>query len=271
MTAFQYAVLQYVPDPVRQECLNVGVVVAIPGSAAAAVRVLKKPEASRLKWLGAKDDVKFLDDLADDLSHPEVPPGATAADVLARAHTEWGGTVRVSELRAALHDDAQDLCDELYSRYVANPRTRKRAAYRDRAAARRTVANALREGLPKEAVQVRVTVPGHYETHKFDLGVRNGVLLHAIATFSFEAPDRETLQTEVDACAWAIQDVRKSTPELPITVVTIGSGGRLDAAERVYSEVGARLIREPHIEEWARGVSSQLEPLLGQNRPGDGH
>jgi hypothetical protein len=267
MTAFQYAVLQYVPDPVRQESLNVGVVVAIPGSDTAAVRMLKKPEAARLKWLGVKDDIQFLDDLADDLSHPEVPPGGTAADVLARAHTEWGGTVRVSELRAALHDDVQDLCDELYSRYVANPRTRKRAAYRDRAAARRTVATALREGLPKEAVQTRVTVPGRYEAHRFDLGLRNGKLLHAIATFSFEAPDREALQTEVDACAWAIQDVRKATPQLPITVVTIGAGERLNAAEQMYHEVGARLIREPHIEEWARGVTSELEPLLGQNAP----
>ncbi len=266
MTAFQYAVLQYMPDPARQECLNVGIVVAIPGSAAAEVRILKKPDIARLKWLGAQDDIKFLDDLADDLSHPFVHPGGTAAEVLARAHAEWGGTVRVSELRAALHDDVQDLCDELYHRYVANPRTRRKASYRDRAAARRTVAAALREGLPREAVQTRVTVPGRYEPHKFDLGLGNGTLLHAIATFSFEAPD-DALQTEVDACAWAIHDVRSTTSKLPVTVVTIGTGRRLDAAEQMYQEVGARLIREPHIKEWARGVTSELEPLLRHSSP----
>src|ERR1700683_2254809 len=177
MTAFQYAVLQYVPDPARQECLNVGIVVAIPGSASAEVRILRKADAARLKWLGAKDDIKFLDDLADDLAHPGAPPGGTAADVLARAHAEWGGTVRVSELRAALHDDVQGLCKELYQRYVAHPRPRKQAAYRDRAAARRTVSAALRLGLPKEAVQKRVPVQGRYELHKFDLGVKNGTLL----------------------------------------------------------------------------------------------
>jgi len=261
MTAFQYAVLKYVPDPARQECLNVGVVVAIPGEATAEVRTLRKTEANRLKWLGVKDDIRFLDDLADDLTHPRVPAGGTAADALRRAHTEWGGTIRVSELRAALHDDVEDLCEELYVQYVANPRTRKPVTYRDRAAARRTVAAALREGLPKEAVQTRVTVPGRYAPRKFDLGIGNGTLLHAIATFSFEASN-DVLQTEMDACAWAIRDVHKMTPGLPVTVVTIGTGRRTDAAEQAYQDVGARLIREPHIEEWARGVTSELEPVL---------
>ncbi len=268
MTAYQYAVLQYVPDPVRQESVNVGVVVAIPGSATAEVRVLKTPDAARLKWLGFKDDVEFLHDVAEDLSRPMAPPGGTAADVLASAHVEWGGTTRVTELRAALHDDPHDLCEELYGRYVANPRTHRRAAYRDRRAARRTVTTALRERLPREAVEPHVRVPGRYEEHKFDLGLRNGHLLHAIATFSFEAPDREALQTEVDACAWAIADVHTVSPYLPVTVVTIGDGSRLDQAERMYRGLGARLIREPHIDEWARGLASQLEPVFGSQHSG---
>lgn len=91
MTAYQYAVLQYVPDPERQESVNVGVVVAVPGSAAAEVCVLKRSDATRLKWLGVKDDIKFLHDVADDLSRPRVPEGGTAADALRSAHTDWGG------------------------------------------------------------------------------------------------------------------------------------------------------------------------------------
>jgi hypothetical protein len=33
-------------------------------------------------------------------------------------------------------------------------------------------------------------------------------------------------KTEVDACAWAIQDVRRTASRLPVTVVTIGTGWR---------------------------------------------
>jgi hypothetical protein len=78
----------------------------------------------------------------------------------------------VTELRAALHDNPRKLCEELYNRYIANPRTRRRAAYRDRGIARRTVTKALRARLPREAVEPHVKVPGRYEEHKFDLGLR---------------------------------------------------------------------------------------------------
>jgi Protein of unknown function (DUF3037) len=268
MTAYQFAVLQYVPDPVRQESVNVGVIVAAPGASTAEVRILKTQDTARLKWLGFKDDVGFLHDVADDLARPTVANGVTISDVLTTAHQQWAGTIRVTELRAALHDDPRDLCEELYGRYVANPRTRRRPAYRDRRAARRKVTTALRGQLPREAVKPQVKVPGHYEAHPFDLGLYNGHLLHAIAAFSFEAPDRETLQTEVAACAWAITDVRAHSPYLPITVVTIGSGSRVDHAERMYGGLGARLIREGHIDEWARGVASELEPVLKAHSAG---
>jgi hypothetical protein len=267
MTAYQFAVLQYMPDAIRQECLNVGVAVALPGQASAEVRVLRKPDAARLKWLGFKDDIEFLHQVAADLSDPAVPTaGATAADALAAAHTEWGGTIRVSELRAALHDDPRELCEDLYRRYVSNPRTHRRAAYRDRGIARRQVGKALRERLPAHYVQAKVLVPGHFERHKFDLGIGNGQLLHAIATFSFDLPDRDALRTEVDACAWAISDVRSTTAELPITVATIGGTEQLlDRAENMYGTLGARLIREANIDRWARGVASELDSRHAQH------
>ncbi len=263
MTAYQYAVLQYMPDAARQETVNVGVVVTIPDSATAEVRTLKKADAPRLKWLGVKDDIGFLHDLAEDLAHPRLPAGGkTAADALALAASEWGGTIRVSQLHAALHDDPADLCDELYDRYVANPRTKRAPAYRDRRAVRRTVTTALERRIPREAIRARASVPGRHEPHKFDLGLGNGRLLHAIATMSFDAPAGDAFQTEVDAWAWAITDVRTADATLPISVVTIGANSRLDRAATMYEALGARLIREPHIEEWARGVASELEPVL---------
>lgn len=258
MTAFQYAVLQFVPDPARLESINVGVIVADPASGTPAVRTLKKADAARLKWLGASDDIGFLTDIADDLSQPRDGAAATIA-LLTAARQQWNSTLRVSELRAALHEDAEELCEELYNRYVANPRTKRHAAYRDRGAVRRRVTNAFRVLLPKEAVRPQVKVRGNLDTYKFDVGLGNGHLLHAVTTLSFEAP-RENLQTDVDASAWAIQDVHAAEPKLPVTVVTFGSSGRLEAAERIYRQVGARLVYEAQIDEWVRGTASQLQP-----------
>jgi len=265
MTAYQFAVLRFMPDALRQETLNVGVIVVAPEPQSAVFRVLPKADA-RLKSLGFDNNIDFLQDVARGLAHPTSQPGRTVTDALSIAHTEWGGTVRVSELRAVLHDDANQLCDELFDRYVANPRTRRKPAYRDRRVARQRVTKALRARLTPEVVQAAPHVSGRFEQHKFDLGLRNGRLLHAVAAFSFELPSLNDLQTEVDACAWAISDVRALDPQLPITVVTIGDSHRqlLDRAQTMYESIGARLILESNIEEWARGIASELQPKLVQ-------
>jgi hypothetical protein len=258
MTAYQFAVLRYVPDAERQESVNVGVVVAAPDSSDAEIRILKAADAARLKWLGIRDDIAFLHDIADDLTHPD----RRAADALMHAHLEWGGTVQVSELHAALHDDPGDLCEELYNRYVANPRTRQAAAYRDKRAVRRTVTASLRAKLPPEAIRRNAVVTGRHEPHKFDLGVGSGRLLHAVAAMSFEAPAGDAFQNEIDAWAWAISDVRSTDHTLPISIVTIGGSNALQRTATMYEALGARLIREAHIEEWARGVASEVMPHL---------
>lgn len=119
--------------------------------------------------------------------------------------------------------------------------------------------------LPKERVQRKPRIKGRFEAHRFDFGLGNGRILHLVSTFSFEVPnrDKDTLQTEVDACAWAINDVRAVEVGIsitPITVVTIGESQRslLDDAESMYESLGARLVREPYIDDWARAVASEI-------------
>lgn len=126
MTAYRFVILRYVPDPVRLEMINVGVVVISEEPWHLAVRVLPRSDAGRLKWLGMDDDIDFLQDLAKEMrSSPTLgSESAWGVEMLERAHREWGGTIRASEMRAALHDDADRLCRELYARYVADPRAR---------------------------------------------------------------------------------------------------------------------------------------------------
>jgi hypothetical protein len=267
MTAFRFAILRYVPDPVRQETINVGVVVASDEPSRNAVRVLQRTEGRRLKWLGFDDDIEFLGDLADEMRSTALSDGERLWNIeaLERAHKDWGGTVRVSEMRAALHDNADQLCDELYARYVASPRVKRPSSYRDRRTARRMVSSALRQRLPKRVVKTRLIVRGRFEEHRFDIALGNGTPLHLVSTLSFEVPSKDELQTEVDAFAWAVNDVRLVEDDVPITVVTIGERQRalLDRAEKMYGSLGARLVREPQIDDWARGVSSDMRTTLG--------
>lgn len=70
-------------------------------------------------------------------------------------------------------------------------------------------------------------------------------------TLSFEGSDRVALKTEVDAVAWAIDDVRRRQPAIPISIVTIGDGKLLDSATRVYEGLRASVVREHEIPAWA--------------------
>jgi len=86
MTAYRFAILRYVPDPVRQEAINAGVVVLSGESSGIAVRILQQDDAARLKWLGMDDDIDFLQDLA-----VEIGDGRSwNLEMLERAHREWG-------------------------------------------------------------------------------------------------------------------------------------------------------------------------------------
>jgi hypothetical protein len=260
--AYQFALLLYMPDAIRQEQLNVGVAVALPDSPHAIVRTMRKSEAARLKWLGFKDDLSFLSDVREDLSEVR---GRTSVDALRAAHQSWGGTIRVSDLRGALHSDPKMLCDELYVRYVANPRTKAEPGYRDRGVAKRRVSMILKRNLRSDAVRPKVAVPGLYDTHRFDYGLQNGQVLGAITVLSFDAADRrKELQTEIDACAWAISDVRQSEErgDLDITVVTIGPESEpLARAEKIYNHLRVPLIRESEIDSWAGKVADKYPTL----------
>jgi hypothetical protein len=97
----RYSVVQFVPDPVRQEVLNVGVVVAQGRSLAA--KVIPQNQAGRLRAVGYERNLGFLRDLEEELNRgrvpeqTELPEGQTAwtTNDLEKAAREWGGTIRL--------------------------------------------------------------------------------------------------------------------------------------------------------------------------------
>lgn len=264
MTGFRYSVVRFMPDPTRQEFMNVGVVVA-QDSHGPLVRLASAAESiSRAKCLGYSGGFDFLDAIKSDV----LGWGTNATSALAMASHEWGGTVRFSEVRGVLHDDPAALCDDLYQRYVESPSTRalRSPHVRDRNFARRMVRDSLRSYLPKDVVKASTAVAGRVESHKFDAAVQNGSLLHAVSALSFEIKTERLLAAEVDACAWGISDVRDAQPNLPITVVTLGRTQRklLARAEAIYTSLGARVVGETNLDQWALGIEAQVRPHLRQ-------
>jgi len=266
MDAFRYSIVRYVPDPVRGEQINIGVVVAAEDPPTFRARFLPQSATGRLKRISARSDFRFIRDLAQQMAEaaddhlPLDQPGRArwSAAALERAAIEWANTIQFSEVRAALHEQPDALLDTLYTRYVADPRpTVKRA--RDRRWVRRRVRTSLRQALasarpaadPDELIRRDPEVEGEFEAHRFDFGLANGDLRRLVQTLSFESSDRSAVKTEADAVAWAIDDVRRRHAALPISVVTIGDGKLLASAAHVYDALGASVVREQEIPQWA--------------------
>jgi hypothetical protein len=270
MATFRYSIVRYVPDPVRGERVNVGVVVADRDHTYFGSRFLTRTNLGRLKGLGFADDFRFIGELASEIA--ESSTGRLPLDPLAgrwtlesveKASVEWANSVQFSELRTATHANPETLVDTLFGRYVAAPKSRRQRA-RDKHWVRRKVTSGLRDAVsaaeldPDKIIHQVERVSGQFDEHTFDYVLANGKAQHLIETMSFETTNRRALRTEVDALAWTIDDVRGVDTEVPITVATIGKGKILDDAASLYERLDAKVVREDALDPWVAEVSQEL-------------
>lgn len=262
---YLYSIVRYVPDPVRGECLNVGIVVGCRDDSFFGARFLSRRDAGRVRRFGAAEDVEFIWDVATDieastsgaqLGIATEPRGAWNTEAISAASVEWANTIQFSEPRAATGEmNPERLLETLYSRYVA-PRTPPRTRARDRRWIRRKVGLSLRQGLsalernPDEIIRKDERLPGAHDEHVVDYALVNSEVRYIVETLSLEGGDRRERKTRSDAIAWAIDDLRAASLNAPIAVAMIGSRKIVDDTARVYESLGADVIREEYLDPW---------------------
>src|SRR5438093_11145067 len=110
-----YSIIRYVPDPIADERINVGVIVV--GDRDVRMRFLTN-------WHRVKDfssaNIKFVRDFASSLqARHRLMPADDHWDLeeLTRLSHEWANSIQFSEPRASLKS-APDLFDEVVARYL---------------------------------------------------------------------------------------------------------------------------------------------------------
>ncbi len=273
-SSYAYSILQYVPDPVRNERINIGVLVAADAGDFFGARVLPKSKFGRILRFGyGGDDLTFLSEFAaqlkrDSFTAPSLSGAGASpwnAEALARASTDWGNTLQVTPPRPVLHERPRNLVNDLYRRFVEDP-TPTRKMPRDRRWITKRITGTLREAVksrrpeidPTEHVKTDVRFQGGLQEHFFDVELMNGRPLDLVRSISFEAAEGKVLQNEIDAVAWAIDDLRNVAGAPPVTVASIGEGKVLDSAESVYASLGATVVRETGLDRWLEQASGRL-------------
>jgi Protein of unknown function (DUF3037) len=276
-----YSVVRYVPDPIRDERINIGVVVTGESGEFAGAKFTH--DLQRAKSFGAEDPgfLKNFSKMLEDLTvqpqlrlELEKEPSWDLATVR-MVHEQWGNAIQFGEPRAALESDPSKLLDEVFARYVTGTRRRDQRVKDRRWVAAQGILRlraSAKERFPRidvdQIVKRSHEVTGKFDAHTFPIFLQRNGTAHAIEAISFEVDDSDRLAREVDATAWAIDDVRKTRPELPISVLVLekAKSSHFQRAERLYKALDAPIVRSADVDEWAHQAVRALGETTAAHR-----
>lgn len=270
MTSY-YVVVTYVPDPVIDERINIGVVVYGDGQ----IRSQFVRNWQRVKQFG-NGDIGFLQDFAlrvQDVQSlkldmdDQIEDFVWSEEIIKKAAGSWINSIQFSQPKASLKP-AADLFADVSVRFLRES-VRKKRSYRDRRAAASVALRSVRDAVQKQKgvsgldyVKRGGSLTGKLDKHQFDVSVSNGRPFFAAQGLSFEVPDGPDLRKDIDSTAWAVDDVRKGLPDLPLAVVMIPPASpNLESYSRavhVFESLNATVVTENNVGEWAARMASTI-------------
>jgi hypothetical protein len=269
-----FSVVQYIPDPIADERVNVGVLVY--GDGKMCVRFLHN--WTRVKSFGG-EDVKFLRDFAKQASlvsegQQSFLPGSAEKVwdevLLTKLSEQWRNSIQITKPRASL-DQPDQLLRQVAGWFLREPIQVARAARDKRTAAKLAadeVASALFQrfgDVGREAIKRNKLVQGALAPHEFDLVAEHDTLLFAANALSFEIADESGLKRDVDALAWSLSDIREKDHDVPLGIFVLpprGSQKLYRHAERIFDGLGAQFVPEERLTPWADDMANLSAPFL---------
>lgn len=270
----RYSVIQYIPDPIADERINIGVIAFDDQS----VRVKFLSRWDRVSRFAPIADVSFLRDFSHQMQEVtekgllfpgDRPNGLPNHQRLLKVSQSWMNSIQFTEPRGSL--DAVDslLADIVQSHLVEPPPKPKKL--RDRQAAAQLATSHIRNALnrlydkekARELLRTSFALHGSRKDHKFDVTVANGRPILAAHGVSFEI---QTPEQTLDSLAFMIIDVKASNSDFPLAVVALppteASFERkklqkiYQQTRKTYQGLGAQVIEENQVEIW---VSERLK------------
>ena len=234
-------IIQYVPDSVTDERINIGVSVLADGKAVTHFLT----DWTRVRNF-ANRDVSFLKDLVHESKKWD-------ECTVRRLSKGWLGPIQFSDPLGTLLPPEEALLDGL-RRYLFE-RTIETRGYRDKC----TLVTSVRKNVR--------SVLGQFWGAKGKALLKCKEVAIAVQGVSFEGPENKALGKEIWSTAWLILNVRKQIPDFPIGVVVAPPllavhGDMYSKATTEFERLGADVMRESEILEWTSDKARKLTPYL---------
>lgn len=265
----QYTVVQYHPNPLSGERINLGLIAWAEGRIAC--RFVRKWQ--RVYSFG-REDTKFLRDFvgrveeaaSSILDIPGLVEEKLDEDKLKKIIGSWISSIQFSEPKSSLKPP-DELLDEIATIFLREPRRRViRVQYKRTVVklAAQSILPVLQERVGPDAEQLLkrdYTVHGKFDEHAIDLVIANGNPFLGVQGLSFEISESASLDKDVNATAWMIDDVKKQDPKFQLAVVVIPPSGKsntYERARRIFKGLKAAVKTKDEISQWTRNVVGKI-------------
>lgn len=261
-----YSVVQYVPDAMADERINVGVIACDDNGAEA--QFLN--DWRRVRCFSGGGDIAFLREFAQRVTQ-QIQPLPLAmnetfgrtwdSDYLRQLSGERIDSIQFTPPRASL-ESAVGTIDFLASWFLKESLETKTKA-RDKRAAVKIAQDALaldvaqRIGkVPSGVLRPSFPVKGMLETQVLDLVAATKRPLFGVQGISFEMRDLRDLSADLDAAKWKISDIRQESSDLPLALVHLppphSNSDRSRRQEELYNRM-RELMAKLHVDFIAEG------------------
>ena len=231
MNTLNFVVARFVPDLVKNEPINVGIIVNDPKTNKSQAKFIEnfRPLSSRFpdSNIGALKDVieTFRGEYEFDSKH--------IRDLSKSFHYQ----LRFTESRAVKANHSLQALKSLYKQYISIEPEAERHRFPTKTELRKKIAGEIRQAeFKREWIRSRPIIDGNIGRFTVDYGFQNGHITDLMHAISFAA-SAETAYTKARALALSMEDARDKNNGLKCTVI-IDSSGKENHGEYYESAVG---------------------------------
>jgi hypothetical protein len=258
----RYHILRYTPNLVRDEWVNIGVLLEEVGGGRRALRMIEETsEIARVRRLHPNADEELLRALPMEFQARLKDPEESVRAYLTKLGETLSNAIQLSPQKALLARDFEAELDRLYREHVAAPpRARGGLAENARNWLRSKLRDVFRRHhiLAKVRENVRVeefTHPG--DPFKFDYGYRNGAEGYVQSVLLA----RDMLPSK--ALSYTAEHIRKRKPAAEFTAITdsepVAGNLRHEFLLRLFEEQRIRVVPMNQAEKFAEELRVRLQ------------
>ena len=211
----RYWTIRYVPDPVRDERVNIGIIVGSVDDQDWAIRHVEN--AARANHLGGESGraLAYVRALADRVASALLPnellrtvePVSTAFVERLRVHQQ--NSVQLSEARTVIAASADAAMDLIYPLMVEDPQPRLRSAGRHRITKLMDEEFSRRFETAGVSMRKKVRARASSATGSFDFVLGTDGAMQLAQAWSFEVQSIDVLQQQFQSWNWLVSRVRE--------------------------------------------------------------